>query len=191
VNWSKRERRWWIAALASIILVYSTLYFVRGPVEFLRERNLLRLTVGTFFAAAALAVVFYLWKRRVGLREGLVLLVFAMVFGASVLLADLPEEKLHFLEYGLLGALFFHACRERALRRGTARSGAALLAAALTGLAGWGDEGVQGLLPNRHYDLRDILWNLLGGTLVIAALFAADWVRSKHGGLDRPVVQDR
>lgn len=188
---SNRERRWWIAALAWVVLVYSTLYFVRGPVEFLRARNLLRLSVAALFALAAAAVVVYLWKRRVGLREGLVFLGFAVVFGAAVLLAGLPEEKLHFLEYGLLGALFYHACRERARRKATGRLRAALVAAALTSLAGWGDEGIQGLLPNRYYDLRDILWNLLGGTLVIAALLAADWVRSRHEGLDRSVVQDR
>ena len=181
MNWSERERRWWIAALFLIILIYTTLYFVRGPVEFLRARGLLRLTVAALFGVAALVVVRQIWKRGAGPREGLVLLGFAGVFGGAVLLADLPEEKLHFLEYGLLGGLLFHACKERATRLGRGSLGAALIAVVLAGLAGWGDEGIQAVLPNRYYDLRDILWNLLGSSIVILALFAAGAARSRSG----------
>lgn len=179
MSWSKRERRLWLAALGLIVLIYSTLYFVRGPVTFLREHGLLRLAVAALFAGAAGTVIQYFRRRGVEWREGLVLAGFACVLGLAVFLAKLPEEKLHFLEYGLLGALLFEACRERARRSGGGRFRAALLAAVLAGLAGWGDEGIQALLPNRFYDVHDILWNLIGSTLVILALFSAETVRRR------------
>ncbi len=179
MNWSERERRWWIAALALIILIYSTLYFVRGPAEFLRAHGLLRLTVGALFGGAAVEIIRRIRKRGAGPREGLVLLGFAGVFCGAVLLADLPEEKLHFLEYGLLGAILFQACTERSARLGRGSWGAAAIATVLAGLAGWADEGIQAILPNRYYDLRDILWNLLGSTIVILALFAAAAARKR------------
>lgn len=177
----KAERQWWIAALVLIVLIYGTLYFVRGPIEFLRERNLLRLAVGLLFLASGSGVAVYLWKRRTGARELAVLLGFATVFGAAVSLAGLPEEKLHFLEYGLLGALLFHAFRERATRIGGTKWAAALLAGLAAALAGWGDEGIQALLPNRYYDVRDIVWNVLGSSLVILALFCAEAARRGGG----------
>ena len=179
MNWSERERRWWIAALVLILLIYASLYFVRGPAEFLRARGLLRLTVAALFGVAALGVVWKVWKRGAGLREGLVLLAFAGVFCGAVLLPDLPEEKLHFLEYGLLGSVLFQACQERSARLGRGRLSATWLAMVLAGLAGWGDEGIQALLPNRYYDLRDILWNLLGSSIVILALFAGAAARKR------------
>jgi len=183
MNWSERERRWWIAALALILLIYATLYFVRGPVEFLRAHGVLRLTVGALFGVAALGVVRQVWKRGAGPRERVVLLAFAGVFCGAVLLADLPEEKLHFLEYGLLGSVLFQACQERSARLGRGRLSAAWLAIALAGLAGWGDEGIQAVLPNRYYDLRDILWNLLGSSIVILALFSAAAARRRDSRL--------
>lgn len=179
---SGRERRWWIAALALIMLIYGTLYFVRGPVEFLRAHGLLRLTVGFVFGVAVVGAARWAWKRRVGLREGLVLLGFGGVFAAAVLLAERPEEKLHFLEYGLLGSLLFEACRERAARIGRGRFGAVATAVVLAGLAGWTDEGIQAILPNRVYDVRDILWNVLGSSIVILALFAANAARRRDSG---------
>jgi len=183
MNWSERERRWWIAALALILVIYASLYFVREPVEFLRARGLLRLTVGALFGVAALEVIRRVWRRGAGPREVLVLLGFAGAFSGAVLLADLPEEKLHFLEYGLLGSILFQACQERSARLGHGRLSAALTAMALAGLAGWGDEGIQAVLPNRYYDLRDILWNLLGSSIVILALFLAAAARRRDSRL--------
>ena len=111
MEWSERERRWWIAALALILFIYSTLYFVRGPVEFLREHGFLRLTVGAIFVFASLSALGLVLKLGAGLRELLAFLVFGALFGCAVLLAQRPEEKLHFLEYGLLGGLLFNALR--------------------------------------------------------------------------------
>ena len=84
MNWSERERRWWIATLALILLIYASLYFVRAPVEFLRARGLLRLTVGALFGGAAVGVIRQTWKRGAGPREGLVLLGFAGAFCGSM-----------------------------------------------------------------------------------------------------------
>jgi hypothetical protein len=42
----------------------------------------------------------------------------------------------------------------------------------VTVAAGWIDEGLQGLLPNRFYDLRDVGLNGLAGMLAVAFLAA-------------------
>lgn len=72
------ERRLWIAATGWLILIYSTLYFVRAPIELLRERNLLRFTVAVVFLLTAATVSFFLLRQRPGWR-GIVVLGLAGV----------------------------------------------------------------------------------------------------------------
>ena len=49
----------------------------------------------------------------------------------------------------------------------------------LTALAGWLDEGIQGLLPNRVYDLRDVGFNALAGALALASAAALEAARQR------------
>ncbi|MCZ6508108.1 MAG: VanZ family protein, partial [Acidobacteria bacterium] len=85
-----------------------------------------------------------------------------------------PEVKLHFVEYGVLGGLFYSA-----LRSGGARW-VALPAVILTGLAGWLDEGIQYLLPNRWYDLQDVAINTVAGAIAIVTLVLLDWAQRRE-----------
>ena len=48
----------------------------------------------------------------------------------------------------------------------------AALGVAVAGAAGWADEGIQFLLPNRYYDWRDVGLNLLGAVLAVGAAAA-------------------
>jgi hypothetical protein len=71
-----------------------------------------------------------------------------------------PIERVHLLEYGVLGWLAWRAVRQHVTPR-VAFGLAALLTAAL----GWGEELVQWVTPGRYYDLRDVAMNALGGVL--------------------------
>ncbi len=161
---SSRPGRLWAAASAWLLLIYSTLYIARPITEWLRERNLLRLTVGAVFLAAGVGVA--LWARRRRLR-GWQLAVVAAGGVVVLLLASrlrLPEERLHFVEYGLFAALVHSA-----LRAGSARFVGAWTAG-LSALAGLGDELIQGLLPNRYFGWRDVAMNAGAGLLVALVL---------------------
>ncbi len=173
-----REKRLWILAALWLLLIYSTLYFVRGPIEYLRDRNLLRGTVAVVFAGVALAVFFAVRRRRPGLREWTVLLVAAALYLAALWWLDQPEERLHLLEYGLLAGLVYSALLERhglAGREPPPRAPLwiAAVAVGLTLVAGWLDEGIQHLLPNRVYDLRDVGLNAVAGLLAVATMQVA------------------
>lgn len=178
-----RERLYWWSSLALVVLIYSTLYFVRIPAEFLRERGLLGPSVAAAFALALAPIAWGLWRRRPGWRETLILASAGALLLAAMSFAELPEEKLHFLEYGLLGGLLFQATKLRSLRLGRAGSrgllGAALLAGLLAALAGWADEGIQAVLPNRYYDVRDIAFNVTASSIAVAAMLAASWARER------------
>lgn len=68
-----------------------------------------------------------------------------------------PEERLHFVEYGILGILAF-----KAFGKGFKKVMIAILFVLLIGTL---DEIIQFILPNRVGDIRDVIFNAIGGSL--------------------------
>ncbi len=185
-----RERRLWLLAAAWLLAIYASLYYARIVTEALRERNLLRATVLAVFLLAGGVILSAVLRRRPGWRELAVLALFAAAYAAVLPRLRVIEERVHFLEYGLLAGLIHGALRER-LRAGgaeavgspgmrpTASVWAAAGAVLLTSLSGWGDEGIQALLPNRVYDLRDVAFNAAAALLAVAALVGLEVARPR------------
>ena len=156
--------------LAGLLLgIYSTLYVARTVTNFLRDAGVLRVSVGIAFTLAALAVI-ALVLRNAEIRKPrtmLLMLWAAGLYGAVVFPMESPEEKLHFIEYGCVGVLAFLSMPA------TWTDARRFVFAVLFTLgAGWVDEGIQALLPNRHYDLRDVGFNALAGAMALT-LFTA------------------
>lgn len=144
--------------------IYSTLYVARPATEFLRERNLLRLAVWAVIALLGVAVLAWTARRRLPAASLGVLAAGAVVFVGGVLTVSPAEVKLHFVQYGVLGGLLWGAWHERGSRW------APLWALVVTAAAGWVDEGIQYLLPNRYYDLLDVALNAFAGAIAIGTL---------------------
>lgn len=154
-----------IALTLLLLGIYSTLYVARRITEFIREAGMLRVMVATAFVLAAVAVIMLIIKNP-ALRKPrvvLMLLVAAALYAAVIVPMSSPEEKLHFLEYGTVGVLAFLSTSEAWLTRKRF-----IFAALFTVAAGWLDEGIQALLPNRYYDLRDVGFNALAGLMALS-----------------------
>lgn len=180
---SREEARWWRIAFGYLGLIYLSLWPLQFALDFLRSRNLLRLTLATLFLGAAGAVVALLARHRAGRLEWLVLALVGALYAALLGRMTILQERLHLLEYGLLALAFARALEARARAGGgaarAARLDAGVVAAGLTALAGWIDELVQGALPNRHYDLRDVGFNALAGVLALASAGGLRRARSR------------
>lgn len=158
--------RSWALLVVYILAIYASLPFVRGVVIALQQQNLLGGAVTLLYFVAAVAVAYHV-VFDVGLSDriaflGLVLL--AAVTGAMILGLAIPEERIHFVQYGLMALL-----ARRALawhwKPWQQYLGAFLIAAA----AGWVDELIQGWLPTRVYDLRDVAINAVAALLALTA----------------------
>jgi VanZ family protein len=86
------------------------------------------------------------------------------------------EERTHLFEYGLVAALVHEALVERQ-ENGRWVPRTAVLALVISVLLGWLDEGIQSILPNRVYDIRDVLFNTVAAVMVIGARWALARVR--------------
>jgi hypothetical protein len=156
-----------ILTLAYLLCIYATLAVVRPLAEQLRSAGMLRWSVLLLFAGCIVAAAAWRYKesdrKRITIRT-LLLILLALI---ALFLPGLPEERIHFLTYGLLGWMIcwsMEPCRPISVRFW-------LTALLFVWLAGGIDELIQWQLPSRVFDLRDIVFNGTAGMLGIA-LFA-------------------
>jgi hypothetical protein len=154
-----RERHW-VAFGAYVAVVFVTVPFARQVVLALRNTDTLGATVTAAYAVAVAGVVHYvLFNRRLADWIAFVV-VAALLCVVTVLLLGLaiPEERVHFLQYGSMALL-----ARSALARGTEGDARAarhlLLGIAITSTLGLLEECLQGLVPRRVFDWRDVAMN--------------------------------
>lgn len=158
IRGAEGEGRAWLAVLLLALGIYATVPLARAvqrAVESYGGRNLFLVAVGACFAAALLLVLRHLRRRGAQARHGLVWVAAALLYGVGAWqLRRAPEEAVHLVEYGALGALAWHALRFR-----MADAWVYAAAACLGASAGMLDEILQWLTPDRHWDLRDVAIN--------------------------------
>ena len=152
----------WLIAIVYVAFIFSTLGVVRPPIAYLRVHNCLRLLISLLFFICFLRGLRILLRNYPGNIYRLIFfvaLLFTYYFVARTI--KLPEEQLHFFEYGLVGIFFL-----RALQHFKMSSPILYLSAwAISSTTGWGDELLQGITPGRHYDIRDIGFNVVASGL--------------------------
>ena len=141
--------------LASAPLARPLQIWLRG----LLGRGGMILLLGGIFFAAALAALSFINLRAIPRRKLLLGTIIFLAGFAYSLTLTMPAERIHLLEYGILGLLAAAGLRKKGESIWRS-SGRALLFVFLVGLL---DEGFQWLLPDRVGDWRDVGFNCLGG----------------------------
>jgi len=149
-------------ALAYVLLIYATSGWMRNLSTLARRIAGDHLGPGmTAGLVLILAIILFFIHRRHRPRAILPYIPVVGGYGLALLWLEIPEERFHLLQYGVLSLL----C-SRALPNSLYGVRRHLLAFILVCLAGTGDELIQWFRPNRVGDLRDVAIN------VIAALLA-------------------
>jgi hypothetical protein len=155
--------------------LYATLGIMRVITETLRGAGFLRISVSVAFALVAVSVAVLIARDPLNRSRRVVgaLVGCAVVYAAIIWPMQSPEEKLHFIQYGLVGILADLASPAH----WSARARFVRCALFVTA-AGWVDELIQALLPNRYYDLRDVAFNAIAGILALSALTLVRFART-------------
>jgi len=164
-----REKYKWSLAIGYTLLIYVTLPFMRGWLNFLRKffgNSGFSGFVNFFLLLVFLAVLFFLRK---SLKKIFIFVLISSVFFVFVKNLEIPEERIHFFEYALLGFLFADACFSTFVEE----KKKILFALLISISAGIVDELLQGILPTRYFDWRDILFNAVAGT---GGVFIRKWI---------------
>ncbi len=84
------------------------------------------------------------------------------LYGLILYIVNVPEEQVHFIEYGILSALIYIALTHDIHNNVYVY----FLSIHIVFAFGAVDEVIQWILPNRIFDIRDILINGIAGILV-------------------------
>ena len=144
-----------------IASIYASLPLLRDLQNFLYDgwgREVFAPIINTTLIIVVIWLVILSFK--IELKKKLAVAVPLILVSAFMIHLEVPIERLHFLQYGLLGLLVVRNLQPKTW------FGLALGALFVT-LVGAGDEGIQYLLPRRYGDLRDVLMNASGGVIGI------------------------
>ncbi len=158
----------WLIAIGYVALIFGTLEIVRVPLSYLRSHGWLRHTISILFGGFAIFGLRALIKNHG--RDFIRLLGFFLLLSVYYRISHsirLPEEQLHFFEYGLVGIFFFRALYHQVISSDRLWISAWLISS----LAGWCDELLQGITPTRHYDIRDVGMNAMAAALGLIVYF--------------------
>lgn len=167
---SALERWLWAASGVVVVVVYAILPIAPAVAGELRERELLDRAFIVGFGLLVLAIAVLALRSRPSIAELATVLGIVGVFLIASARLGIAEERTHLFEYGLLGALVYHALAERR-SNGSSVPSPALIAVTLTVFLGILDEVIQWLLPNRVFDLRDVGFNV--GAALVAVVGSA------------------
>lgn len=142
--------------------IYATLPIMRPILNFLKGHlgKSFSLSVYLLLLLVAIGLIFLFLKQKGGWKAFSCLIGILVTSAYLLTKIEYPEERVHFLEYAALGVLLYFAMREWIKGRRVL-----FYIPAFVFLIGLGDELIQGILPNRVYDPRDILMNFVGGIL--------------------------
>jgi hypothetical protein len=160
----------WLVLSGLIGIIYGTLPF--GP-KIIRSvcsiigKEMFSLTIFVLAVFGAIAISAYTLRSAGSLTTGYlarIVLVGGILYFMGRLIT-IPAERLHFIEYALLGVAV-----ERVLRPHIQDAGRPFVAMLCAYFIGMGDEAIQWLLPNRHGEIMDVFLNGWGGVLGILLL---------------------
>jgi len=153
------KNRLWVLIIFYVLFIYVSLPFFPAFISVLRNfiskelLNLLSLVLSISFFLM-LSVLIY--KKKYKLNQFILIISPLLLLTYLSLSLDVWVERIHFVEYAVLGLLISRAVNVRTLH-GIIYSGC------LVTLIGAVDEIIQWFLPNRVGDMRDVIMNSVGG----------------------------
>ena len=170
---NKKRILFWSITIILIIFIYGTLGYVRPVVNFLVEHKLKTFAVAFILLGFFSALFFTLiYNKRVKLINLIVVILVGIAYAFFLkFLVVMPEERIHFAEYGLV-AFFLYKALKIDVRN---KIEIFVIGSILLFLFGWGDELIQKLLPDRYYDLRDVFINFISGVLVFILMLSVGY----------------
>jgi hypothetical protein len=158
--------RWWGAVCAYVLVLFGLQPYLGLAVDAFKARwgvpafERVMLVAALAFGAALLVLVQRLW-RRAGFTERVMFAAVLGLYALGLALLEVPQERLHYAEYGVLAGLLYFA-----LGRHQSRLVALLGAILVTTALGYLDEVLQGALwERRYFDWRDVQLNFQAAVL--------------------------
>ena len=177
-----QTRSYWILVTIYVVVLLSAQSFLGYGIDLFKETwgaTALSRTAYALVALTGLVVVILgarLW-RLTTVRDRWLIAASLLIYGAGTMAARFPQERLHYVGYGLLAGLLYAGWRGTA-SDSTGEQGErhprwirpALLAFVVGSAIGLLDELLQILWPRRYFDWEDVQINVL--SVIVGVLVA-------------------
>jgi len=153
------KNRLWVLIVVYVLFIYVSLPFFPAFISILRSfipKELLNLLSLVLSISFFLMLSVWIYKKKYKLNQFILIISPLLLLTYLSLSLDVWVERIHFVEYAVLGLLISRAVNVRTLH-GIIYSGC------LVTLIGAVDEIIQWFLPNRVGDMRDVIMNSVGG----------------------------
>ena len=153
------KNRLWVLILVYVLFIYVSLPFFPVFIGFMRSfipkefLNLLSLVLSISFF---LMLSGWVYNKNYKAKQFLLIISPLLLLTYLSLSLDVWVERIHFIEYAVLGLLISRAVNVRTLN-------GIIYTGCLITLIGAVDEIIQWFLPNRVGDMRDVFMNSVGG----------------------------
>jgi len=153
------KNRLWVLIIIYVLFIYVSLPFFPAFISTLRSLiskeslNLLSLVLSISFF---LLLSVWIYNKKYKAKQFLLIISPLLLLTYLSLSLDVWVERIHFIEYAVLGLLISRAVNVRTLH-------GIIYTGCLVTLIGAVDEIIQWFLPNRVGDMRDVFMNSVGG----------------------------
>ena len=148
----------WIIILIYVIFIYISLPYFPFFVAFLKNyisKDTLNILSLFFCISFFLVLSKWIYDKQYKFVQYIFIISPLILLTYMSFSLDVWAERVHFIQYGLLGLLVSRAYKISSLKM--------LLASGLFIMSALVDEIIQLFLPNRYGDMRDVVMNSLGG----------------------------
>lgn len=184
-------RAWWLLVALYVAALFAVQPWMGFAIDAFKARwgeLALERTVAVVAGLSALALLAGLarsWRTATAGERALVA-VGLVLYALGVLSLEIPQERLHYLEYGLLAAVVYAGLEARPRWPWWLAAGTSFLIAAALGYL---DEELQGRFwERRYFDWRDVALNVRAAAL--GTLLAVPLVRAWRRGAARAASQE-
>ena len=153
------KNRLWVLNLVYVLFIYVSLPFFPSFITFMRNfiskelLNLLSLVVTISFF---LLLTLWIYNKKYKAKQFILIISPLLLLTYLSISLDVWVERIHFVEYAVLGLLISRAVNVKTLQ-------GIIYTGCLVSLIGAVDEIIQWFLPNRVGDMRDVFMNSVGG----------------------------
>jgi len=153
------KNRLWVLIVVYVLFIYVSLPFFPAFISTLRgffSKELLNLLSLVLSISFFLMLSVWIYKKKYKLNQFILIISPLLILIYLSLSLDVWVERIHFVEYAVLGLLISRVVNVRILSR-------IIYTGCLVTLIGAVDEIIQWFLPNRVGDIRDVFMNSVGG----------------------------
>ena len=153
------KNRLWVLIVVYVLFIYVSLPFFPAFISILRgfiSKELLNLLSLVLSLSFFLMLSVWIYKKKYKLNQFILIISPLLLLTYLSLSLDVWVERIHFVEYAVLGLLISRAVNVRTLH-------GIIYTGCLVTLIGAVDEIIQWFLPNRVGDMRDVIMNSVGG----------------------------